>query len=118
MIQKKIKKQFLYGQRVFFQENSQEIKFIKSVIKENFSKKHLIIFGINTVDKKKDKIFNSFVVVNNEFEVVYSYDKIKLVPFGEFLPFEKFFLAVLDLKTITFGYKSFSQGKNKKKHGT
>ena len=104
---------FVWPEGVFGGKFFEEIEFIKKVIKENFSKKHLIVFGVNTVDKKLDKIFNSFVVVNNEFEIVYKYDKIKLVPFGEFLPFEKFFSS-FGLKKITFGYKSFSKGANKK----
>ena len=41
-----------------------------------------------------------------------SYQKIKLVPFGEFLPFEKF-LSKIGLKSLTNNYKSFSAGKER-----
>ena len=44
---------------------------------------------------------------NKNFELEDKYDKNKLVPFGEFLPFEKI-LSNFGLKKITSGYKSFS----------
>ena len=51
---------------------------------------HKILFGVNTLDKKNQKNFyNSLIIVDHNFEEIYSYNKKKLVPFGEFLPFEK-----------------------------
>ena len=58
---------------------------------KNFSNKHFIIFGINRLDSKKKKYYNSLLVINNQFEIIQQYNKQKLVPFGEFLPFEKLF---------------------------
>ena len=40
------------------------------------------------------------------------YNKIKLVPFGEFLPVENFFNK-FGLKKITYGYESFSSGNDR-----
>ncbi len=86
-----------------------EIEKYKNLIKENFSSDHLIVFGINTLNKKEDKFFNSFVIIDNNFSKKYQYDKIKLVPFGEFLPFEKQ-IEKIGLKKITEGFGSFSSG--------
>jgi len=49
------------------------------------------------------------VILNNKLEILSTYNKINLVPFGEFLPFENFFLK-FNLKKLTSGYNSFSAG--------
>ena len=90
-----------------------ELKKYKNLIKENFSSNHLIIFGINTLDKNKNKFYNSFVIVDNNFDKKFQYDKVKLVPFGEFLPFHKK-LEKIGLKKITEGFGSFSKGSSNK----
>jgi len=55
------------------------------------------------------KYFNSLSVYDHNLNIINSYNKIDLVPFGEFLPFEKI-LSKIGLKTITNNYQSFSRG--------
>ena len=82
----------------------------KSLISSKFSKNHKIILGINSIEDLD--IFNSLVVINNKTNVLSIYNKKKLVPFGEFLPFESL-ISKLGLKKITQGYQSFSPGKSR-----
>tara|TARA_B100000214_G_scaffold339904_1_gene286021 strand:+ start:96 stop:677 length:582 start_codon:yes stop_codon:yes gene_type:complete len=52
------------------------------------------------------------LLVDKNLNYISKYDKRKLVPFGEFLPFEDIFKS-FGLKKISFGYNSFSKGNNK-----
>jgi apolipoprotein N-acyltransferase len=53
------------------------------------------------------KIWNSIFVINNSGQIISSYDKANLVPFGEYIPFEKFLPFI---SKITDGGISFSRG--------
>ena len=104
---------FIWPEGVFSGYSYNEIKNLKEHISDNFSHNHSIIFGANKLDKKTGNFFNSIFLVDNNFEIIQSYNKQKLVPFGEFLPFEKL-LKKFGLKKITEGYGSFLRGdKNK-----
>ena len=83
----------------------------KEIIEQKFSQNQILIIGINKLSKKdnKKKYFNSLSVYNNKLNLINSYNKINLVPFGEFLPFEKT-LKKFGLRSITNNYQSFSRG--------
>ena len=102
---------FVWPEGVFTGYNFEQIKQYKSTFEEAFSENHLIIFGVNTNTdgQTPNQVFNSLIVVNNKLDVLFKYNKTKLVPFGEFLPFENL-LSSLGLKKITEGYGSFSKG--------
>jgi apolipoprotein N-acyltransferase len=101
---------FIWPEGVFTGFNYNEISQFRDLINNHFKENHLILFGINTLDKNSGEYFNSLVIVNNKFKILHQYNKKKLVPFGEFLPFE-IFLNKFGLKKITQGYGSFSKGK-------
>ncbi len=100
---------FIWPEGVFSGYSYKEILFFKELISQNFSKRNFIIFGINKLDPVSGRFFNSMIVVDNNLKVLQSYNKRKLVPFGEFLPFENF-LSGLGLKKITEGHGSFLKG--------
>jgi apolipoprotein N-acyltransferase len=97
------------------QTNPNDFYKYKEYFNKNFSKNHLIIVGVTnpSITGSKINFYNSLVVLNNNAEVVDIYNKIKLVPFGEFIPFENL-LTKWGLKKITFGYSSFSSGNDRK----
>ena len=109
---RKIKKHFLFGQRgLLLVLILNKLNNIKHYLTEAFSENHLILFGSNTIQKNVNTLdtFNSLIIVNNKLDIIFQYDKIKLVPFGEVLPYEKI-LSKIGLKKITEGYGSFSRG--------
>ncbi len=108
---------FIWPEGIFYESYLQDLKKYSDLFSSKFSENHLIAFGINNFYKfeesESQNYFNSLVIINHKAEILSVYNKVKLVPFGEFLPFENFF-SKLGLKKITKGYNSFSRGKDRK----
>ena len=84
------------------------------LFKDSFSENHLLIIGINSQTSENGNInyFNSFSIYDDNLNLLNSYNKINLVPFGEFVPFENI-LKSIGFRTITNSYQSFSRGKKR-----
>ncbi len=104
---------FIWPEGVFSGYSYEEIYIFRELIVKNFSKKHTIIFGANRIDQKSGNFYNSMLLVDNNFKIIQNYNKRKLVPFGEFLPFESY-LNKFGLKKITEGHGSFLKGNKNK----
>ena len=107
---------FIWPEGIFYESYLKDIKQYESLLKNKFSENHLIVLGINNFvdseDLSNQKYFNSLVILNNQAEILSIYNKKNLVPFGEFLPFEKT-LSKFGLKKVTRGYNSFSAGQDR-----
>ncbi len=85
------------------------------LFENKFNKNHFLVIGINSrsLGESEKKYFNSLAIYDHKLKLINSYSKINLVPFGEFLPFEKV-LKRFGLKTIANDYQSFSRGSERK----
>ena len=109
-----IKTIFIWPEGIIPNVNQIELKKFEFLFKEKFNKNHLLAIGVNSYEKNNDKdhFYNTFSLYNHKLDLIKEYKKVKLVPFGEFLPFEKI-LKKIGLKSLTNNYQSFSSGKNR-----
>ena len=73
------------------------------------SEEQLLITGITRTKfnkKKLSKIYNSALITDKYFQNPKYYDKVKLVPFGEYNPFKRLF----KFEKLTDGTLDFSSG--------
>ncbi len=113
--QKDDKTIFIWPEGILPDISQEELIEFKWLFEETFTKNHLLLIGINSQKKNKGKInyFNSFSIYDHNLEILNFYNKINLVPFGEFLPLENF-LKKFGLNAITNNYQSFSKGNDRK----
>ena len=105
---------FLWPEGIIPDSYVRDMGVYKDLFLNNFGDDDIIIMGINTVENKQNKnlFFNSMAVFNNKLDLIQKYNKVNLVPFGEFTPYESI-LSLIGLKTITNEYQSFSSGINR-----
>ena len=106
---------FIWPEGIIPGISEEQLKEYKWLFENKFNENHLLLIGINSKENenKTIKYFNSLSVFDHNLNIINSYKKINLVPFGEFLPFEKL-LKSIGLKTITNNYQSYSKGEERK----
>ncbi len=103
---------FLWPEGIIPNINQKEFKEFNFLFEKKFNENHLLAIGINSFlkDENENKFYNTFSIYDNKLNLIDDYKKVKLVPFGEFLPFEKI-LGRIGLKSLSNNYQSFSKGK-------
>jgi len=106
---------FVWPEGILPDVSQEELIEFKWLFEDAFNKNHLLLIGINSqkTNKEKTKYFNSLSIYDHNLEILNFYNKINLVPFGEFLPFENI-LKKFGLSVITNNYQSFSNGDDRK----
>ena len=106
---------FVWPEGILPHISQKELINYRSLFKENFSENHLLAIGINSQSSKNEEInyYNSLSIYDYKLNLLHSYNKINLVPFGEFLPLEDI-LNKIGLRSITNNYQSFSRGNKRK----
>ncbi len=112
--QKNEKTIFIWPEGILPDISKNQLKEYKFLFENEFNENHILSIGINDIKKEGQiiKYYNSLTIYNHNLEILNSYNKVNLVPFGEFLPFEKM-LSLIGLKTITNNYQSYSRGEKR-----
>jgi apolipoprotein N-acyltransferase len=105
---------FLWPEGIISDSYLRDMNVYKKLFSNNFGENDLIIMGLNSLEIKDNGnlLFNSMAIFNNKLDLVASYNKVNLVPFGEYIPFENI-LSLVGFKTITNSYQSFSNGEKR-----
>lgn len=80
---------------------------IKSTL-SSYPNRAYLITGALRHDPQTGHYFNSIITFNKNAEIIYTYDKMHLVPFGEYMPLEN----IIDIAPIV-GFSGFQKGKNR-----
>ena len=112
--QKKEPTIFLWPEGIIPDSYVRDMVIYKNLFSNSFGENDIIIMGLNSLENKEDKnlFFNSMAIFNNKLDLLEKYNKVNLVPFGEFIPFENI-LGLIGFKTITNDYQSFTSGNSR-----
>ena len=102
---------FIWPEGILPDISQEELIEYKWLFDEKFNENHLLALGIHsqTINSGFIDYYNSFSIYDHKLNLLDSYNKINLVPFGEFLPIENI-LKRIGLRSITNNYQSFSSG--------
>ena len=105
---------FLWPEGIIPNAYLDQLDLYKNIFTKNFNENHIVGIGIKSRLEKdfSYEYFNSFVVIDNNLNLINNYNKINLVPFGEFIPFENFFNK-FNIRIITNNIASFTKGKSR-----
>ena len=105
---------FVWPEGIIPDISQDELKKYNLLFDKKFNENHLFIIGANShlIENEFKSYFNSFAIFDNKLNLINLYNKINLVPFGEFLPFENI-LKNIGLRSLTNDHNSFSRGKNR-----
>ena len=106
---------FVWPEGILPSVYQEELNSYNWLFEKNFNENHLLIIGTNTeeINNGTKEYFNSFSIFDSQLNLLENYNKINLVPFGEFLPLENI-LKGIGLKSLTNNYQSFSSGDKRK----
>ena len=106
---------FLWPEGIIPDSYLRDMKAYQDLFMNNFGENDVVIMGLNSKEEKNGKnlFFNSMASFDNKLNLIHHYNKVNLVPFGEFIPFKNI-LGLLGLKTITNNYQSFTSGHTRK----
>ncbi len=111
---KKEKTLFIWPEGILPGISQDQIQIYDYLFNESFNENHLIILGINNKSKVNNQVkyYNSLSVYDHNLNLLNYYNKINLVPFGEFLPMENL-LKKVGFKSLTNNYQSYSKGQKR-----
>ena len=106
---------FIWPEGIIPNVYQNEMYLYDNIFIKNFDENHLIGLGITNrkLEKGNYEFFNSFSIFDNRLNLIETYNKNNLVPFGEFLPLESFFKK-FGFKTITNNFGSFTKSNDRK----
>mgnify|MGYP001331455443 CR=1 FL=1 len=105
---KDIKRLIIWPETSFEGSIPNETNFLSNISKEILKdSKAILVIGLLRVET--NKLFNSLVFLNSKGNIINQYDKIHLVPFGEYIPFRDNFSAIANFLSV----KDFSKGNKK-----